>query len=295
MMIDRILVTLDGSKLSENVLPYARSVAKAFDIPIELVHVIDLDASAPQSAAPAEVLASAKEQAAAYLRNVAASALESIAVSSQVRVGKPADVILECAEAAPGAWIAMTTHGRSGIQRWLLGSIAEKVLQASINPLLLVRGAEGRQATPLKRVLVPLDGSPLAETALPYAVELARKMDLEIVLARVFGFQTPAFAEGYGPAMEKVWEESQREAEEYLEEQARQLRAQGLSRISTAFAGGFAAEKIIDLARSKADTLVAMCTHGRTGVGRWVLGSVTDRVVRHSGDPVLVIRAPGAA
>jgi nucleotide-binding universal stress UspA family protein len=299
-MYNRILVALDGSQLSESVLPYARSIAKALNIPVELLHVIDPDALKPQETAPRggppDLMTAEREHAAAYLRNVAASVSGSAAVRSVVRIGKPADVILEVAEAVPGALIAMSTHGRSGIQRWLLGSIAEKVLYTATSHLLLVRATEGIQqarAAPLKRVLVPLDGSELAEMVIPHAVELARAMDLEVALVRVFGFQTPAFAEGYGPYMEKVWEQAQKDAEDYLEERSRELRAQGLTRISMVSAGGFAAEKIIDLAREKTETMVAMCTHGRTGAGRWVLGSVTERVVRHSGDPVLIIRAPG--
>jgi nucleotide-binding universal stress UspA family protein len=109
---------------------------------------------------------------------------------------------------------------------------------------------------------------------------------------RIFGFPTPVFAEDYGPYVEELWADLETEARNYLDEKARQLLAQGLTQVSTIAEAGFAEEKIIDLARQRADCLIAMCTHGRSGMNRWVMGSVTDRVVRHSGDPVLIVRAP---
>jgi len=131
----------------------------------------------------------------------------------------------------------------------------------------------------------------LAETAIPHAVGLAQGLELEVVLVRIFGFPTPVFAEDYGPYVEELWMQLEADAQKYLDDKARELRAQGLADVSTFSSAGFAAEKIIDLARQRKDSLVAMCTHGRSGVNRWVMGSVTDRVVRHGGDPVLIIRA----
>jgi nucleotide-binding universal stress UspA family protein len=82
------------------------------------------------------------------------------------------------------------------------------------------------------------------------------------------------------------------ECKKYLEKKAEQLQAAGVEKVSYVPLNGDAAAEIIDMARTTPDTLVAMSTHGNSGVGRWLLGSVTDRVVRYSGDPVLVIRAP---
>lgn len=214
-----------------------------------------------------------------------------------METGRPAEVIIDRAAAQGGALIAMTTHGRSGITRWLLGSVAEKVLHAAANHMLLVRTTEeikNPEPAPLKRVVVPLDGSELAETAIPHAAELAGKMDLDMVLLRAYALTTPLYSgENYAPDLAELWEQTRKEAGEYLEEKARHLQKQGLRNISTVLTEGYAAERIIHLARQKPGSLVAMCTHGRTGVGRWVLGSVTDRVVRHSDNPILVIRAPG--
>ena len=113
-----------------------------------------------------------------------------------------------------------------------------------------------------------------------------------MILVRVSALPTPLYtAEEYTANLQQVWDEISKEAQEYLEEKVRELRKDGVERVSSVSVEGFAAEKIIDFARQRPDSLVTMCTHGRTGVGRFVLGSVTDRVVRHGGDPVLVVRA----
>ena len=298
-MYEKILVSLDGSQLSECVLPCARTFAATLKIPVELLHVIEPETLMPsvvvQHGRYVDVFTGEKESGGDYLKKIATSFAEPSLVNCCVEVGNSAEVIVDRAAANSTTLIAMTTHGRSGINRWLLGSIADKVLHAASNPLLLVRATAESKKTdtpPLKRIMVPLDGSPLAEMVLPHAAELARKMGLEIVLTRVFGVPTPVFAEDYGPYVEELWEQVEKEAQEYLDEKARQLQAQGLTNVSALSVAGFAAEKIIEMARQRSDTLIAMSTHGRSGVNRWVMGSVTDRVVRHSGDPVLIIRAP---
>jgi nucleotide-binding universal stress UspA family protein len=191
----------------------------------------------------------------------------------------------------------MATRGRSGIHRWLMGSVAEKVLRGATNPLLLVRGdEEGKSdgAATLKSIVVPLDGSKLAETVLPRAVELAKKLSLEIVLTRAY--QIPLSTYGgaeaaYIPNPNALMNVVKEEAGAYLEAKVDELRQNGVEKVSSILLLGSGADEIIDLARTTPDNLIAMCTHGRSGVKRWALGSVTEKVVRHSGDPVLVVRA----
>ena len=191
----------------------------------------------------------------------------------------------------------MSTHGRSGVQRWLLGSVAEKVLHACTNPLLLVRTTgEGRtgEEAPLKRVLVPLDGSSLAELVLPHVAVIAKEMKLEVILLRVYSLVSQMYmAEGMAPDFDQLTESIRDEVKSYLEEKVRQLKLEGLEKVSYQLLEGDPAAKIIDVSREMPDNLVAISTHGRSGIGRWVLGGVTDRVVRHTSDPVLVIRSSG--
>lgn len=301
-MYEKVLVALDGSKLSEGILPYARFIAAKLNVAVELLHVIDIAAprasSADQQIRHENVIAAEQKNSMDYLKKVAASFADAAATKCAVKIGKPAEVIVDRAATHARMLIAMTTHGRSGINRWLLGSIADKVLHAAANPLLLVRGADESEklaVPPVKKIMVALDGSPLAEMVLPHASELAAKMGLGVVLTRVFGVPTPAFAEDYGTYVEELWEQVETETQEYLDDKAKQLQRQGLTDVTVKSVAGFASEKLIELAHESGETLVAMCTHGRSGVNRWVLGSVTDRVVRHLGGPVLIIRAPSTA
>jgi nucleotide-binding universal stress UspA family protein len=298
-MYSRILVALDGSKLSECILPYARYFAEKFRLPVELLEAIDSDTLMPDNVDPKQesMIAERKKNIQGYLSTIAATFAGAVKIDCTVEVGHPAEIIVDRAAAAAGTLIAMTTHGRSGIQRWLLGSVAEKVLHATRDPLLLVRGDETKiaaAAASFRSILVPLDGSELAESVLPRVVELAGKLNLEVVLVRVFNLPNLYPDEAYVPD-EHIWELIRDEARQYIDRKVKELKDQGLARVSSILLEGFAAERIITVAREKPESLIAICTHGRSGVRRWVLGSVTDRVVKHSGDPVLVIRAPGAA
>jgi nucleotide-binding universal stress UspA family protein len=284
--------------LSEQILPYSRLLADKLKLAVELIHVINPDLATPTSAAGQaryqDVLAAENEKGLVYLEKIAGSFALAAKIQCSVAPGNPAEVIVDKAAADRQTLIAMTTHGRSGINRWLIGSVADKVLHAAANPLLLVRAGETAavQGTAAwQRMIVPLDGSPLAERVIPYAADLAGPLGLEVVLMRVFGVPTPVFAEDYGPYVEELWTQLEDEAQKYLTEKKQQLLAQGLTNVVTIVTAGFPAEKIIDAARERKDALVAMSTHGRSGFNRFVMGSVTDRVVRHSGDPVLIIRA----
>jgi len=193
----------------------------------------------------------------------------------------------------------MATHGRSGLDRWLLGSVAEKVLRAASNPTLVVRAKEEKnpawEMATLKSVVVPLDGSELAENVLPSVEELAKKLDLEVTLLGVYGVPYGASSAGegfYTTTQIKAFIGGLRaETLAYLEKKAAELKSKGLDKVSFVAKEGLAADEIISTARRSPDNLIAMCTHGRAGVTRWMLGSVTETVVRHSGGPVLVLRS----
>lgn len=300
-MYKKILVALDGSQRSEHILPYARSLAKALKIPVELLHAIDLDALMPaviaQQGRYQEIMAAEQKNNSDYLKKIAGS-FSGTAVDCSLEIGRAAELIVDHAAAQAGTLIAMTTHGRSGVKRWLLGSVAEKVLHAATNHVLLARATEESkriETASLKRIVVPLDGSKLAELALPQAAELARTLALEIVLVRAFNLPAPVYnADEYMVNLAELLEQVRNEAQAYVEEKTRDLQAQGVKKVSATTVEGFAADKIIDAARKNPGSLIAMSTHGRGGVGRWVLGSVTQRVVRHSDDPVLIVRATGA-
>jgi nucleotide-binding universal stress UspA family protein len=291
-MYSKILIPLDGSRLAKTVLPYARALAKDLGIPVDLLYVND----------PNEPTACAPFMASEYLKSIVESFGGAVAVRSVVETGNTAATIVDVAAAEPELLIAMATHGYSGPKRWLLGSVAEKVLRAAANHVLLVRPANGepRAEEKLTTVLVPLDGSKLAEKVLPTVSELALRLTLQVVLVRVTRRIYSAPPEGFLPVfganvpnLKKLWQEANAEANEYLMEKANQLRRQGLTQVAPLVlesgADG-AAAAIIDLVKKTPNNFVAMGTHGESGIGNWLVGSVTERVVRHTTGPVLVIR-----
>jgi nucleotide-binding universal stress UspA family protein len=300
-MFTRILIPLDGSKTAEKVLPYARFLAGSLNRPVELLAVVDIvEMATHMSADRARYLDTMIEDSVRnseqYLRGVAGT-FPGANTKCTVEKGKAEQVIIETAAADKGTLITMATHGRSGINRWLLGSIAEKILRAATNPLLLVRATDEAKAdrvATLKSIVVPLDGSELAESVFPTVVELAKTLKLEVVLFRAYSIPYSAYssAEGYYAVdYEELLKAMREEAVDYLEKKTEAVKKLGIDKVSCVAKEGFAADEIISLSRKSPDNLVAMCTHGRSGVKRWVLGSVTETVVRHSADPVLVIRA----
>jgi nucleotide-binding universal stress UspA family protein len=299
-MYTRILVPLDGSKIAEGVLPYARLLARELKIPIELMTVVDLVEISRQLGAERKhrdafnpVVKQHALNAENYLRGVAKS-FEDENVICAVENDVPAEAIVSKAGVDKGTLIAMATHGRSGLKRWLLGSIAEKVLRASNNPLLLVRAnaeavTDGKAA--LASVIVPLDGSELAESILPHAVELAKALDSKLRLMRSYDVTGMTLSYRDYSGFTALLAEWKNEAINYLDEKVNQVKNEGLSDVVSFTAEGEPAEEIIEAAKGAPNSLIAMCTHGRSGMNRWMLGSVTEKVVRHSGNPVLVVRA----
>jgi nucleotide-binding universal stress UspA family protein len=305
-MYHRILVPLDGSSLSKQILPYARWLAKGLECPIELMRVMEpvpatLDDSA-HGVYPHRVAESLKSHLEDYLETKATSLRDAgLQVSLAVYEGNPAEHIIGEAEKDPETLIAMSTHGRSGITRWIMGSVANKVLQGTSNPLLMVRASQEEDVVKeveLRTVIVPLDRSPMSEQALPHAASLAKALGLKLVLLWVFplieGHYTDLGigATTYGVPMQgEVSQAVESEANHYFATVEEELRRLGAPEVESHLLWGQPASTIIDFARQTPNNLVAMTTHGRSGIDRWVLGSVTDRVVRHSEDPVLVIRS----
>ncbi len=301
-MYSKILIPLDGSETAEKVLPYARYLAGKFKIPIELLAVIDIaEMVAHMPAEKARFLDTMVEDgvknSTVYLRGIA-STFPGADVKCSVERGRAEDLIIEKGEADSAMMITMATHGRSGLNRFLLGSVAEKVLRGTANPLLLVRATEEAKSVgevALKSIIVPLDGSELAESVLPMVAGLAKKLDLEIVLFRAFHIPYNVYAgdEGYYAGnYDEMIAGVRDQASEYLDKKATEIKKLGVAKVTCVTKEGFAGDEIIAVGRNTPGGLIAMCSHGRSGVQRWVLGSVAETVTRHAGGPVLITR-PG--
>jgi len=301
-MVKKILVPLDGSPSAEKVLPYARALAKRLALPVDLLKVVDIvemSRSVPASEGlfMNQLAEDDARRSSAYLETVAHD-FAGVPVHCMVKEGHAADIIVETAASDKDTLIAMATHGRSGVDRFLLGSVAEKVLRGGANPLLLVRATAGARANgeaDLKSVIVPLDGSALAEKILPAVRELATRFELQVILLRAYAVPYGAYTAGegfYDPVnLEAFLAQLREETIDYLEGKTAELKRNGLAEVSWVTREGLSADEIIKFARATPDSLIAMCSHGYSGVKRWVLGSVTETVARHAGDPVLVLRA----
>jgi nucleotide-binding universal stress UspA family protein len=296
-MTNAIIVPLDGSRLAEQALPCAtmlpaelvlfRAVSLSHEVRTALIDT-DLDLDVEQ--------VSLANEAKAYLDQLASGLGEwGLRVSTIVRPGPAAETILDYIRETNIQQIVMATHGYSGISRWVHGSIAERVVQSADVPVLLVRvqedaGGVSHKPMSCHRILVPLDGSPLAEQVLPQAVAIARALGAELVLFRVLTLLTSlTFAGEWYMPLDSVIEIARQEARLYLDGVAEDLDAQGIQ-VSTALQVGGVANAIIEYAEANEIDLIAMSTHGRTGLARWALGSVADRVLRAGGNPLLLVR-----
>lgn len=312
-----IVVPLDGSELAAQVLPYVRTLAPLLDARVHLLRVVPETLpggseswtqvlisvyGVPESEAVRrdrhdEVMEELHQQAQAYL-DAQAQTLRGagIEVTSEVRTGSPAETIVEVAAAhIPGVLIAMATHGYSGLRRWALGSVADKVIHATDAPVMLVRGQAQPVVRPPRRILTPLDGSGLSRQALPLASEIARAARAELILLRAVVPMIEAYigAPVLGrPLVENS--ETLNALHEYaldeLKAEAASLRAE-VPHVLTRAIIGYPAEVIIDEAREMDVDLIVMATHGYSGLRRWALGSVADKVLHATTTPLILVRA----
>jgi nucleotide-binding universal stress UspA family protein len=287
--VKRILVPLDGSRLSESVLPLAEALARAWGAEVFLLQALrghdSVDLEAEQQAAAEAYLAHVEE---------AVRGAGVAAVRSTVWYDRPEKAIVDAVAAERAELVAMTTHGRSGVARLLLGSVAEQVVRASPVPVVLVRGEPAWTAGPGGTVLVPLDGSELAEDVLPVVQELAGRFDLAVALVRaVEPVPSPAVA-GVPLHVEEMIRLQTAEAEEHLARTASRLEAAGC-RVRCSVRVGPAAATIWEAAQVQRAGLIAMTTHGRTGVARLLLGSVAESLLRTATVPVLLWRPPSGS
>src|ERR1051326_1059602 len=294
-MFKNMLVPLDGSPLAEAALPYAKALAARTGGRLTLVRAAHYASLLGDMAVDQH---RSIEIAEGYLeRQVERLAAEGCTAQTAVPFGgSTANWIVEEADIRGADLVVMATHDRVGADRWLHGSVAETVVHRSIIPVMVVRAGDaeqlaGRFAQQQPPVVVPLDGSELAEAALPVARGLVDRFGGRLVLVGVI----PAagqFVAGPGGAIMAYTApdlaDLEAEAHTYLEGIAR--RAAG-TQVQIVLRAGDAATEIAHVAQEHAGAAVVMATHGRTGAIRSILGSVAWSVVHRSSGPVLLVRA----
>ena len=286
MNAGKIVVPLDGSTLAETALTTALLIAKVRDDAIHLVRAAE--ASAMTGGDPVEAQIHVVSEAENYLARIAKRVrAQDVPVTSAVWYGPPAQAILGASAVADVELVVMSTHGRTGLGRLFLGSVAETVLRATKKPVLMLR-TQGKPAM-FKRILVPLDGSRLAQDVLPLLTQIAGPLDLELTLLRVLVPIPPVVAEGTRDVTVEDIPTRFKVAHAYLAPIATALAASGV-RVTTEVRRGEPVTEILDAAKKANADLIAMTTHGRTGLGRLVFGSVAEAVLRQSDVPVFLVR-----
>lgn len=317
-MIKRILVPLDGSPLAERAIPVAARIARSSLGSILFLRVVNtigelgtymIDPSVIAQETLEEDIATATDYLSAITRQ---DALEGVETDIGIFTGTAPLQIIEVAHAQHIDLTVMSSHGETGLKRWMMGSVAQKVIRHSPVPVLVLRDEGERSANltreddqPL-RVLITLDGSQLSESALEPAIQTAVKLasprQCEIDLLRVVnvpsrygGWRSHNHIDG------RMMEKARVAAVDYMEGVAQRLRAKVAGeprvRIKTLVeVESDAAETIIRTAENGGEgdgigyDLIAMATHGRSGISRWALGSITERVLDATHAPIMVVR-----
>jgi nucleotide-binding universal stress UspA family protein len=299
-MNDRpVVVPIDGSSLAERAVPYAVAFAKATGGKLLLVAVSEgVGARLDGGRRPGQEIEEHEQQHyRRYLESTAKNfAAKGLDIETELRIGTAADEILRVVEEREPRLLVLATHGRSGLGRWRYGSVANRLMREAHAPTLVV-GPKVLNADPeavaIKRILVPLDGSPLAEAALRPAAELANALGAELVLAQVLRWMSQTYVYDVpGVDVAGLDRDLADTAQAYLAK----LR-QGLAtthHVEATVVRGLPADCLSDLVESAAIQLVVMTSHCRSGVTRALLGSVAERMLQAAA-PVLLVRPEAVA
>jgi len=309
-MYQTVVVPLDGSELAEEVLPHVVELIRGRDCRVYLLSVtpmmrrmappvVDLH---PNSEERQRVERELEEYLQKMAERLKADAAE-VEVEVAVRFGRPADKVLAFADDVGADLIAMTTHGRSGIRDWIFGSVADRILRGATCPVLLVRAGCELPRTAYQRILVPLDGSELAEQVLPYVKALIRssrtfppaevtRIFLLSVLTTGLGDRTVTLLTSYPPGLQlsaTALNYAEAEMRRYLRSVAAVLRDHGAI-VHVQVRYGASAGEVLDYATEVEADLISMTTHGLSGLSRWVYGNVAGKVLQRAHSPVLLVR-----
>jgi nucleotide-binding universal stress UspA family protein len=307
-LIRTILVPLDNSKFGEHALPLALELARRAGATLQLAHVHEIPAD---DYTIGSLLGRLEEEIKADDRAYLDKLLARVGKFSPVKTtpvlldGDTAEAIRDHVHENGIDLVVMTTHGRGALGRFWFGSIADELVRSLNVPLLLVRPHDedvNFTAIPtLNEVLIPLDGSTLAEQAIEPAVAVGTLCDAAYTLVRVvkpvvrFTYYPEAATlnEAAGKLLDEIAAHQKEECEAaraYLEKVAQPLRDRSLRVQTRVLVEEEPAAGIVKEARLSFADLVAVATHGRGGLSRLLLGSVADKLVRGSGLPVLVCR-----
>lgn len=296
-MFSRIVVPLDHSDTSEAALPLATDLARRRGIPLVLVHVLEMSpefTAYVHGVTEVDALIELEEASQKYLNRLAAD-IEDVEVSTIVLRGQPAARLVQYVDDLDESLIVMSSHGRTGFRRMVLGSVTARVIQASPSPVLVVRagddGTDVEIPKSIRRVVVPLDGSGFAEHALNAVYELVTRKDIQVRLVRVpeiVAYPSTMYGAASYEGVDAYMSAMRTEAEEYLIQTSERLKERQ-GDVSWEVRDGAASIAILEAAKEFDADLISMASHGRTGFRRFLMGSVAEQVLRESHVPVMMV------
>ncbi|UCE97926.1 MAG: universal stress protein [Dehalococcoidia bacterium] len=307
-MFKKILVPLDGSRLAEEVIcPYVIELSVSLDLDVIILHVCSPGEQAFNTMHKAyvdqiaETIANQAKEV--QLKTALKKKAKTIIIKGEITIGYPAEQILSYAEKYKFDFILMATHGYSGIKKWSISSVADKVLRSSKIPVLLVRTEITQEITydkwPHIKLLIPLDSSKLAESVLPYVEKLAKQRcdkELDVVLMAVCEqYSIPSELSeasqmyGWKEYVNHMTSELKKMYKQYLTGVEKNLTDSGL-RVKSKILLGKAAQRINEFAIKEPFCLTVLATHGRTGYVSSDYGDVTNKVIREGVSPIFLVR-----
>jgi len=308
-MFRKILVPLDGSPLAETALQHAKQLATPGTTELILVNVIETYrySFSSMEMVLVDTLSHIRRSMESYMNAQRDRlAAQHYTVQTHVIDGDAATGILDIAAATEADLIVMTTHGRSGVDRWILGSVAERVIHNATLPVWLVR--ENTPIVPLEkieRILVTLDGSAMAENALEPARQLAQQSGAELLLLRVvpqLDDVNPRMIFATQSSAQQALETWHSHAEQYLAQVAQEVAQEVEQKVAstgvtirTRVKSGMPPQATLDAINTENINCIVMATHARLGVDRLLHGSVAAQVLQDCARPMLLIHATDAS
>jgi nucleotide-binding universal stress UspA family protein len=291
-MYETVLLPVTSETSDTKVLYHVGELAVALDAEVTLLAVADTNRDSV-TLVDGDVVDALEAEGERTLAD-AAGVLDSLGLDPRTDVvqGSPAETIVDYAERYDYDLVAMPTHARKGLRRYLLGSVTEKVVRLSSVPVLTARTSEDEELEfPYEDVLVPVDGSTVSTHAARHAIDLASDLDATIHVLSVVD------TGGIGPDVraQVVNERTRAKLKDVVKQVAADAEDAGVHSVRTSVVDGHPADEILDYVESHDVDAVVMGTTGRRGVDRVLLGSVAEQTVRTAPVPVLTVRAPGDA
>lgn len=302
-MLDPILVPMDGSQLSECVLPHAIAIARSFDAEIILLRMLEKN----QAGASAQLFDLLnwqinKTRAALYLEKTKTQLEKSgLSVKTALLEGLVAEAITEYAQTLPIKLIILSSHGRNGVTQWGISGSAQKIILSAPTSLFIVRASQYKAnpaETPeqqfYQHILVPLDGSQRAENVLPIITQLAKYHKSQIHLVQVV--QTPEMARQMPLEREdieisnQVVARNQDEAGRYLEQVKSRSVLEGITVITHLVTSDNAAVSLHKMVEQENIQLVTLSAHGYSGIRQWPYGNMVNNFIMYGKTSLLIVQ-----